>query len=172
MREELGDSKLPSHLIDFIKAFSPDGANSLAIHGSQSIAGYKDANHDNVSRTKGLIGNRDLEKELRERSPISILRKHPEELEAFLDKFMDNSYEIYTAYLKGDEQQIKDLKKKQLSILFHEISNDEVMYEMYYLLLKQNGVMGGHKKKMALESISPKFVSVTYISPTSSNPSR
>jgi len=99
--------------------------------------------------------NRDLEKELRKRSPISILRKDPEELETFLDKFMDNSYEIYTAYLKGDKQQIKDLKKEQLSILFHEINNDEVMHEMYYLLLKQNGVMGGHKKKRALESISP-----------------
>lgn len=62
LRKELGDSKLPPHLIGFIESFSPDGPNSLAIHLSRSIKGYKDAEQENISRPKGLIGGPELEK--------------------------------------------------------------------------------------------------------------
>ena len=62
LRKELGDSKLPAHLIGFIESFSPDGSNSLAIHTSTSIEGYKDAEQENISRPKGFIGGPELEK--------------------------------------------------------------------------------------------------------------
>lgn len=63
LRNILGDSKLPLHLINFIETFSPDGKNSLAIHSSKNIIGYKDANQSNISRNRGFIGDRDLEKD-------------------------------------------------------------------------------------------------------------
>jgi len=63
LRDELGDQKLPLHLINIIAHFSPDGINSLAIHSPRSIEGYKDADKMNISRKKGLIGDGDLEKE-------------------------------------------------------------------------------------------------------------
>ena len=62
LRSELGDNKLPLHLINFISYFSPDGPNSLAIHQPRTIEGYKDADKNNISRKKGLIGDGDLEK--------------------------------------------------------------------------------------------------------------
>lgn len=63
LRDELGDQKLPLHLINIIAHFSPDGINSLAIHSPRSIEGYKDADKMNISRKKGLIGDGDLEKD-------------------------------------------------------------------------------------------------------------
>ena len=63
LRDELGDQKLPLHLINIITHFSPDGTNSLAIHAPRSIEGYKDADKVNISRKKGLIGDGDLEKD-------------------------------------------------------------------------------------------------------------
>ena len=62
LRNELGDNKLPLHLINFISYFSPDGPNSLAIHQPRIMEGYKDADKDNISRKKGFIGDGDLEK--------------------------------------------------------------------------------------------------------------
>lgn len=57
----IGEESLPSYLINFIKNFSPDGDDSLAIHKSKSIMGYEDADKENISRPRGLIGNLDLE---------------------------------------------------------------------------------------------------------------
>ena len=62
LRDELGDQKLPLHLINIITHFSPDGINSLAIHSPRSIEGYKDADKINISRERKLIGDGDLEK--------------------------------------------------------------------------------------------------------------
>jgi Z1 domain/Type III restriction enzyme, res subunit len=57
----IGGKCLPKYVIDFIKAFSPHGVNSLAIHPSSSIEGYSDADPDDISRKKGLIGKSDRE---------------------------------------------------------------------------------------------------------------
>lgn len=57
----IGEESLPSYLINFIKNFSPDEDDSLAIHKSKSIMGYEDADKENISRPRGLIGNLDLE---------------------------------------------------------------------------------------------------------------
>jgi hypothetical protein len=61
IRGSLGNSVLPEFLTEFIAAFSPDGEASIAIHPSNSIMGFKDANHAEVSRAKGLIGKTDRE---------------------------------------------------------------------------------------------------------------
>lgn len=58
----LGEECLPKYLIDFIKEFSFDGKNSLAIHSSSDISNRgSDVDKDSIQRSKGFIGNSDLE---------------------------------------------------------------------------------------------------------------
>ena len=62
LREKIGNDALPTFLIDYIQATSPDGAESLAIHTASSIEGYAEsANQEAITRTKGFIGNPQLE---------------------------------------------------------------------------------------------------------------
>src|ERR1039458_1721339 len=62
LREKIGNDALPTFLIDYIQATSPDGAESLAIHTASSIEGYAgSANQEAITRTKGFIGNPQLE---------------------------------------------------------------------------------------------------------------
>jgi len=62
LREKVGNEALPTFLIDYIQATSPDGAESLAIHTASSIEGYQQsANQEAITRTKGFIGNPQLE---------------------------------------------------------------------------------------------------------------
>ena len=62
LREKIGNGALPTFLIDYIQATSPDGADSLAIHTASSIQGYEQsANQEAISRKKGFIGNPQLE---------------------------------------------------------------------------------------------------------------
>ncbi|MEX5219435.1 MAG: DEAD/DEAH box helicase family protein [Nitrospira sp.] len=69
--QKLGNSRLPEFLLTYIRNFSPDADQSLAIHESRSIAGYKDAgtDQDKVRRTKGFIGQSDLEEK---KYPLAI----------------------------------------------------------------------------------------------------
>ena len=106
------------------------------------------------SERRYFDSNRNLEEELRERSPVDILRKYPKELRDFLIKFIDNCCEIYKAYEENNEQQVKELKEKQLGILSGENHDQKLSHELLYLLRIQRGVMGGHKKKTVLELIS------------------
>jgi hypothetical protein len=61
--QRLGSGRLPEFLLKYISNFSPDGDQSLAIHESRSIVGYKDSSTDQgkIQRTKGFIGQSDLE---------------------------------------------------------------------------------------------------------------
>jgi len=63
MRTKLGDARLPDYLIRFIKHFSVDGENSLAIHKSTNISNRSDVDKGNIKRRKGLIGNSELERD-------------------------------------------------------------------------------------------------------------
>ncbi len=63
LAQRLGKNKLPDFLLDFMKCFSPNGDDSIAIHRSGSISGYKDADQDRIERSRGFIGNRELEKD-------------------------------------------------------------------------------------------------------------
>lgn len=61
----LGQDNLPAYLISFIQTFLPLGERSIAIHEPKSIEGYTDKEGDTnkatITRTRGFIGNRELE---------------------------------------------------------------------------------------------------------------
>jgi len=61
LRAKIGNKALPQFLIDYIKAASPEGIVSLAIHTASSIAGSKDADQATISRDKGFMGKSQLE---------------------------------------------------------------------------------------------------------------
>lgn len=99
----IGKASLPSYLINFIKNFSPDSDDSLAIHKSVSIEGYNDANHKNISRQKGLIGKRDLE-----------LDKHPHAIHHIKVFFnSDNKARVFYRYV-NNVKFLKNLKKQSI----------------------------------------------------------
>lgn len=52
---------LPPYLIQYLKAALREAPGTLAIHTSSSIKGYRKANQADISRTKGFIGNPQLE---------------------------------------------------------------------------------------------------------------
>ena len=63
IRKSIGEESLPKFLIEYIGAAQGNSPDSLAIHGSSSIAGYKseDVDQDAISRKRGFIGNPQLE---------------------------------------------------------------------------------------------------------------
>jgi hypothetical protein len=61
LQAEIGDDALPTFLIDYIAAVTPNGAVSLAIHTASSIQGSQDANQAAISREKGFMGKSQLE---------------------------------------------------------------------------------------------------------------
>ncbi len=65
LSELLGKNCLPPYLISYIESFLPLGDKSIAVHSSKSIAGYKDKSGETdkatITRTRGFIGNRELE---------------------------------------------------------------------------------------------------------------
>jgi Z1 domain/SWI2/SNF2 ATPase len=62
LRDAVGNDALPGFLIEYIKAVSPNGPASLAIHTASSIAGYGlKANQTAISRAKGFMGSSQLE---------------------------------------------------------------------------------------------------------------
>lgn len=63
INKTLGNDCLPKFLIDFICRFSQDGINSLAIHQSTNIKNRSDVDKEIIYRSKGLIGNSEMEKE-------------------------------------------------------------------------------------------------------------
>jgi hypothetical protein len=65
LAKALGSKKIPDFLLEYIQHFSPSGDDSIAIHPSKTIAGYKDANQEKIERARGFIGNFELEKDKR-----------------------------------------------------------------------------------------------------------
>ena len=62
LRTKIGNDALPEFLIKYIERVAPNGHGSLGVHASGSIAGYKGtADQDAISRSKGFIGNPQLE---------------------------------------------------------------------------------------------------------------
>ena len=65
LQNRLGNQALPDYLIRFIEHTSPLGSKSIAIHGSETIANYKDGddiNKDKIQRRRGFIGTNQLQK--------------------------------------------------------------------------------------------------------------
>jgi len=63
IRSRLGNEALPQFLIDYIRATQLAGSGAdLSVHTASSIAKYgASANHEAISRTKGFMGNTQLE---------------------------------------------------------------------------------------------------------------
>jgi hypothetical protein len=65
LSESLATGCLPTYLISYIESFCPEGDKSIAIHSPRSISGYKnksgETDKDSITRTRGFIGNRELE---------------------------------------------------------------------------------------------------------------
>ncbi len=63
--ELLGKDCLPPYLISYIESFCPLGNQSIAVHLPKSISGYIDKKGETdratITRTRGFIGNRELE---------------------------------------------------------------------------------------------------------------
>ncbi len=61
----LGSNCLPDYLINYMENFCPAGDESVAVHNPRSIAGYADKageiDKTTITRTKGFIGERELE---------------------------------------------------------------------------------------------------------------
>jgi len=61
----LGANCLPGYLINYMQNFCPAGDESIAVHSPKSIAGYADKAGEidkaTITRTKGFIGERELE---------------------------------------------------------------------------------------------------------------
>lgn len=59
----LGDENFPSHLLDFISNFLPNGDDSVVLHELFKIdSSYKTANAGEITRDKGLMGTNQLER--------------------------------------------------------------------------------------------------------------
>lgn len=65
LSELVGKESLPAYLITYIESFLPTGNESIAVHMPKSIAGYVDKKGETdkttITRTRGFIGNRELE---------------------------------------------------------------------------------------------------------------
>jgi hypothetical protein len=61
----VGSNCLPTYLINYMENFCPAGESSIAVHSPRSIAGYADRvgeiDKATITRTKGFIGDRELE---------------------------------------------------------------------------------------------------------------
>ena len=64
MSERVGEASLPQFLINFVRTIAPNGAASLAIHTSSSVAGYAarpGTDLDSITRRRGFMGRPQLE---------------------------------------------------------------------------------------------------------------
>ncbi|UYB51917.1 hypothetical protein OCJ37_18395 [Xanthomonas sp. AM6] len=62
LAEIIEDTNLPQYLIRFIERTSAGQYGLVALHPPMNITGYTDANHEQISRAKGFIGNTQLNK--------------------------------------------------------------------------------------------------------------
>jgi hypothetical protein len=62
MQTLVGDAAVPEYLLNYVSRVSPNGASSVAIHATQSIENYRDADQKRIDRTKGFMGSTQLKK--------------------------------------------------------------------------------------------------------------
>lgn len=97
----------------------------------------------------------ELADEVKRRSPLGLWRKHKDELKGFLDSYLANTWELFKEYDKGekcDEKEVEKLLEQQEGI-FTRVKNTELRGSLYALLYRQEGMMGGHRKRKALEKV-------------------
>ena len=100
LQGRLTNGKLPQYLVSFIEQFSPDGNNSLAIHGSTDISNRSDVDKKNITRPRGLIGASEQEE-----------RKYPHavhHIKIFYNK--EKQARVFYRYV-GNVKFLKNLRK-------------------------------------------------------------
>ncbi|SMG44522.1 Z1 domain-containing protein [Agreia pratensis] len=61
----VGNDALPDHLVEFIENFSLHGSESVAVHPTRLItASYKTADPETITRAKGFIGAKEIERDV------------------------------------------------------------------------------------------------------------
>jgi hypothetical protein len=69
----LGEDKIPSFILDWIKNFSPDGEDSIMIHRSSSVSDdYKSADVENLKRARGFMSTTELNRDKNKINPRAI----------------------------------------------------------------------------------------------------
>jgi hypothetical protein len=66
VQELVGADALPDYVLRYVESTSPSGTRSLALHPSQDISGYKDAeglDKDKIERRRGFFGAPQMQKE-------------------------------------------------------------------------------------------------------------
>ncbi len=106
MQELLGDGAIPTHLIDFIEHFSPDGSDSLAILESTDISNRgPDTDVVNIARAKKLLGTNEMDK-----------RKFPHAIHHIKVFYNKNSLQARVFYrFEGSIKFIKNVRKNAQS---------------------------------------------------------
>lgn len=98
----LDDQKLPAYLLEYIAHFSPDGTNSLAIHGTGIITKYRDADQERIERPRGFIGTGELEQ-----------KKYPEAIHHIkIFRNAEGKARVFYKYI-GNIRFLKNLRKRQ-----------------------------------------------------------
>lgn len=92
-----------------------------------------------------------LEKEVLKRSPLPSL-KPKEELENFLEEYLNNCSKLLKAYRANDKPKIRKLEEEQIK-LFYSIKDKSLGKVLRYMFLFEKGIMGGHRKVDILEKI-------------------
>jgi len=62
LAELLGEANLPAYLVRYIDRSTEGNPNAIYVHPLLSISGYREADVDNISRSRGFIGNSQLAK--------------------------------------------------------------------------------------------------------------
>jgi len=113
---------------------------------------------------------RDLEEEIKRRSPMKILSECKEELETFLDGYKIIWGALATAYKEynktpndvGINKRISDLRENH-NVLFKTVSNSRLRNVLEHMFLSERGVMGSHRKVDAMRSIKDDRSDWTYV---------
>jgi predicted HAD superfamily phosphohydrolase len=102
------------------------------------------------------MGKRFIDFELGHRFPFEGLGEKGE-LRHFLDSYLElceRMNKVYKAKAKGD---LEELKKEQI-LLLERVKDERLRESLDYLLYRERGVMGGHRKREILEEIGGEII--------------
>jgi predicted HAD superfamily phosphohydrolase len=136
-------------------AYKLEIASSHVFCNGYQLTEKKTQSFDGKRQTKRINADQILLEEIHERFPYDDY-SGSETLLKFLDNYLDVCGEMnkfYTA-TKVDEHALGFLKEKQEQLLGEVESKDEKLAEdLWYLLYSEVGLMGAHRKKLALMEI-------------------
>jgi len=107
------------------------------------------------------LNDMSLKAEAMRRSPIESL-KPKEELEVFLNKYLENCSNLLQAYNAEDNGTITSLKKNELK-LFEKVKDRDLRKALKYIFLHEKAIMGGHRKVDVLKTIDLYGEGIVYL---------